>query len=71
MGALASAFIGGYMMDKIGPKWTMLYMAIPLSMGNLLILLPYPFDIADLPSKWLFFVGRFFVGEKSAFMLID
>ena len=70
MGALTSAFLGGYMVNKKGPKWTMLFMAIPLSIGNLLLLLPYPFDMADLPSKWLFFVGRFFVGEKPIFRLI-
>ena len=63
MGALASAFLGGYMMNKLGPKRTMLFMAIPLTFGNLLILLPYPFEMADIPSKWLFLVGRFFVGE--------
>ena len=63
LGALASAFIGGYMVNRQGPKWTMLFMVIPFSIGNLLILLPYPFDMADIPSKWLFFVGRVFVGD--------
>ena len=63
LGALASALVGGYMMNSLGPKWTMLFMAIPFSVGNLLILLPYPLKMADVPSKWLFFAGRFFVGD--------
>ena len=62
LGALACALVGGYMVNRLGPKWTMLFMVIPFSIGNLLILLPYPLNLADLPSKWLFIVGRFFIG---------
>ena len=70
LGALVSAFLGGYMMNKQGPKRTMLFMAIPLSLGNILLLLPYPLDFADIPSKWLFIVGRIFVGnEKMSYFL--
>ena len=63
IGALASALAGGYMVNRLGPKCTMLFMAIPFSIGNLLILLPYPLNIADAPSKWLFFAGRLFIGD--------
>ena len=41
----------------------MILMVIPFSIGNILILLPYPLDLADEPSKWLFIFGRFLVGD--------
>ena len=64
LGALVSALVGGYMVNRLGPKLTMIVMVIPFSIGNLLILLPYPLNMADVPSKWLFFVGRFFIGNE-------
>ena len=70
MGALVSAFLGGYMMNKLGPKRTMLFMAIPISTGNILLLLPYPLDLADIPSKWLFIMGRIFVGNANKVIIL-
>ena len=63
LGALASALVGGYLVNRFGPKWTMISMVVPFSIGYLLILLPYPLNMDDVPSEVLFIVGRFFVGK--------
>ena len=70
LGALVSAFLGGYMMNKQGPKRTMLFMAIPISIGSILLLLPYPLDLGDIPSKWLFIIGRIFVGNAKKIIIL-
>ena len=62
LGALASALVGGYLVNRFGPKWTMISMVVPFSIGYLLILLPYPLNMDDVPSEVLFIVGRFFIG---------
>ena len=62
LGALVAALVSGYMVNRFGPKWTMISMVIPFSVGYLLILLPYPLNMADVPSEVLFIVGRFFIG---------
>ena len=70
LGALASALVGGYLVNRFGPKWTMISMVVPFSIGYLLILLPYPLNMDDVPSEVLFIVGRFFIGKMDVVVML-
>ena len=59
---LAGIFAGpvtGFLLLKIGRKWTIVIMAIPLIIGNTFFAISYKFQ-----SEELIYAGRFLTGKK-------
>ena len=50
------------MMPKIGPKWTVISMSIPVVIGFILLVLPGPMDDGSSDTVWLFYLGRILTG---------
>eukprot|EP00095_Tigriopus_kingsejongensis_P000011 snap_masked-scaffold342_size201858-processed-gene-1.5 protein:Tk00011 transcript:snap_masked-scaffold342_size201858-processed-gene-1.5-mRNA-1 annotation:"nad-dependent protein deacetylase sirtuin-2" len=59
IGALVSSFVTGILIAKIGPKWTMIIMAIPSIIGWVILTITEPLQLGD---PWLFYVGRILTG---------
>ncbi len=62
LGALPSCLMSGYLMYRIGCKWSMIALSVPFTLGWALILLPLPLDMSYDANKWIFYVGRFLTG---------
>ena len=65
LGAVLSAPIGGRLMNMIGMRRTMVWMAAPFTLGWILILLPYPLAIEGSAALWMFYSGRFLTGGQT------
>jgi MFS family permease len=62
LGCLATSFVTGFLMGKIGRKWTIVLMSVPFILGWVLILLPMLLSVTGDGAKWLFYTGRFLTG---------
>merc|ERR1712241_8499 len=56
IGALLSAIIAGILMSKIGRKWTLIALNVPLIIGWICLLIPAYKTNIDTP--YLFYIGR-------------
>ena len=63
LGCMAGCFANGFIMDKIGRKWTITMMAVPLVIGWVLMLIPYLTGINVNVAIWIFYVGRSVLGK--------
>ena len=63
IGALISSCITGFVMSKLGRRYTIIVMAIPFIAGSILLALTKPLDLSEIAY---FYVGRILAGEKTA-----
>ncbi|TRY70088.1 hypothetical protein TCAL_05190 [Tigriopus californicus] len=59
LGAMVSAIVTGFLLARIGRKWTMLGMAIPFILGWLLLCISVPLTLDE--AYW-FYIGRALAG---------
>ena len=59
LGAMVAAVITGFLLSRLGRKWTMIINCVPMALGYVCLLLPLWAEGAN-PS--FFFVGRFLTG---------
>jgi MFS family permease len=59
IGALIASQLTGFLLPRIGRKWTLIVLSVPFTIGWVCLLIPGP---ADLTGPTLFYVGRIFTG---------